>query len=161
MNCGRCSKKTKHKTATEDTKRAKDYILKLTFRATASIAPRRTPWPLQAARSLRRQPTATSSLSTTLPNPYTTISDWAKTPAGFVWGGSGGIGFDPAGNVWALQALRREHVRRCNVEDPILEFDKTGKFIKSFGAGVFVTPHGRHGGRQEGKHHLGHRLCGD
>jgi len=76
-----------------------------------------------------------------LPNPYTTISDWAKAPAGFVWGGTGGVGFDPAGNVWVLQ---RCGANTCagQTEDPILEFDKTGKFIKSFGAGVFVTPHG-------------------
>lgn len=75
-----------------------------------------------------------------LPNPYQTMSDWAKLPDGMTWGGTGGVAVDAKGDVWVLQ--------RCGgttcvdaTEDPIFEFDKSGKFIKSFGAGLFVTPH--------------------
>jgi streptogramin lyase len=76
-----------------------------------------------------------------LPNPYQTISDWATLPPGMTWGGSGGVGFDPAGHIWVLQ---RCGGNTCagSAENPIIEFDKSGKYLKSFGSGMFVTPHG-------------------
>jgi hypothetical protein len=76
-----------------------------------------------------------------LPNPYQTISDFAKLPDGMTWGGTGGAGIDAAGNIWVLQ---RCGANTCagSTEDPVIEFDKTGKYIKSFGSGMFVTPHG-------------------
>jgi DNA-binding beta-propeller fold protein YncE len=75
-----------------------------------------------------------------LPNPYKTVSDWAKLPDGWTWGATGGVSIDPAGNIWVLT--------RCGIDscinatqDPIMEFDKSGKFLKSFGSGLFATPH--------------------
>ena len=97
---------------------------------------------LLAAAALPAQgPTTDPAPNNDLPNPYATISDWAKLPEGMVWGGTGGVGFDPAGHIWVLQ---RCGANSCagQTEDPIFEFDKSGKLLKSFGAGLFVTPHG-------------------
>ena len=76
-----------------------------------------------------------------LPNPYRTIENWAKLPEGWTWGQTGAVTIDRAGHIWVLQ--------RCGgttcvgaTEDPILEFDTSGKLLKSFGAGMFVVPHG-------------------
>ncbi len=76
-----------------------------------------------------------------LPNPYLTIDGWAKMPEGRTWGQTSQLSLDRDGNVWVAE--------RCGgntcagrPEAPILEFDHSGKLIKSFGAGMFVVPHG-------------------
>jgi DNA-binding beta-propeller fold protein YncE len=48
------------------------------------------------------------------------------------WGQVISVYPDARGNVWVFH--RRD--------PPILEFDRSGKFVKSFGAGMFVQPHG-------------------
>ena len=110
--------------------------LKLTLRTAAMLV-----LAIAAGAAFAQAPDADVKPVNDLPNPYQTISDWAKAPAGFVWGGTGGVGADPAGNIWVLQRCGANTCAGAT-EDPILEFDKTGKFIKSFGAGVLVTPHG-------------------
>jgi DNA-binding beta-propeller fold protein YncE len=77
-----------------------------------------------------------------LPNPYKSITDWAKMPAGRSWGSTAGVDIDPDGkSVWVID--------RCGANtcfgsklDPILKFDANGKLVKSFGGGMFVFPHG-------------------
>jgi DNA-binding beta-propeller fold protein YncE len=77
-----------------------------------------------------------------LPNPYKSITDWAKLPAGRSWGSTAGVDIDPDGkSVWVID--------RCGANtcfgsklDPILKFDANGKLVKSFGGGMFVFPHG-------------------
>jgi len=75
------------------------------------------------------------------PNPYLTIDGWAKLPEGRTWGQTSQLSLDRDGNVWVAE--------RCGgntcagrTEAPILEFDPSGKLVKSFGAGLFVVPHG-------------------
>ena len=75
------------------------------------------------------------------PNPYRTVESWAKLPEGRVWGQVPTADVDSHGNIWVLD--------RCGgtgcagrPEDPVLEFDQSGKLLKSFGAGMFVFPHG-------------------
>jgi streptogramin lyase len=77
----------------------------------------------------------------TPPNPYRLVDDWAKLPAGRTWGGTGAVDVDRNGHVWVFE---RCGGNRCDDSklDPILEFDRSGTFIKSFGAGLFVFPHG-------------------
>jgi len=79
--------------------------------------------------------------SNSLPNPYLTIDGWAKMPEGRTWGQTSQLSLDRDGNVWVAE--------RCGgntcadrPEAPILEFDHSGKLVKSFGAGMFVVPHG-------------------
>jgi DNA-binding beta-propeller fold protein YncE len=77
-----------------------------------------------------------------LPDPYGSgIEHWAMLPEGRTWGAASAISIDSHGNIWVLE--------RCGgntcagkTEDPILEFDPSGKFVKSFGSGMFVFPHG-------------------
>ena len=80
-----------------------------------------------------------------LPNPYAAGVSWGQLPAGRKWGSTAGISIAPDGTVWALD--------RCGASgaggatcfgsplDPILQFDQSGKLLKSFGAGVLVSPH--------------------
>jgi streptogramin lyase len=66
------------------------------------------------------------------PNPYRTVEDWAKLPPNIAWGQVISVDPDGHGSIWVLH----------RAEPPILEFDSSGKFVKSFGAGMFVQPHG-------------------
>lgn len=76
-----------------------------------------------------------------LPSPYRTIENWANLPEGRAWGSTAGIAVDGDGNVWVAE--------RCGANTcagsalaPILEFNPSGKLLASFGAGMFVFPHG-------------------
>ncbi len=75
------------------------------------------------------------------PNPYRTVEDHFKLPEGRVWGQVPTVDLDSKGHLWVLD--------RCagtgcvgRTEDPVLEFDASGKLLKSFGSGMFVFPHG-------------------
>ena len=81
-------------------------------------------------------------------NPYKVIRDWAQiTSEKRPWGGSNGVAVDKDGKtVWATDRCSAGTVPGClgtNV-NPVHHFDETGKEIKSFGAGLFVWPHGIH-----------------
>lgn len=78
-----------------------------------------------------------------LPNPYRTIADWAKLPEGRKWGAAAGVDVDRHGNIWVAE---RCGANSCAGSDlaPILEFNSSGKLLKSFGAGMFIFPHGIH-----------------
>ena len=67
-----------------------------------------------------------------LPNPYRPVENWAQLPAGMEWGQVISVQPDAHGNIWVFHRK----------DPPILKFDRTGKLIKSFGAGMFVQPHG-------------------
>jgi streptogramin lyase len=75
------------------------------------------------------------------PNPYRTIENWAKLPDGRTWGSAAGVDIDSHGHVWVAE---RCGANSCEgkTDDPILEFDTSGKLLKSFGGGMFVFPHG-------------------
>ena len=84
-----------------------------------------------------------------LPNPNpTVILDWAPLPDGRVWGSTAGIDIGPDGHVWAYDRCGGGLDGGCEANpelDPIFKFDKdTGEVLTSFGAGLFVTPHGFH-----------------
>ncbi len=77
-----------------------------------------------------------------LPNPYKSITDWAKMPTGRTWGASAGVDIDPDGkSVWVLDRCGANTCFGSNL-DPILKFDASGKLVKAFGGGMFVFPHG-------------------
>lgn len=80
-----------------------------------------------------------------LPNPNpVVIKDWGRLPEGRTWAPTSGVDIGPDGHVWSYD--------RCGPPDngcdgstfaPILKFDRqTGRILKSFGAGLFVSPHG-------------------
>jgi DNA-binding beta-propeller fold protein YncE len=72
------------------------------------------------------------SATNNLPNSYRPVENWAQLPVGVHWGQVIGVQPDAHGNLWVFHRS----------EPPILEFDASGKFVKSFGAGMFVQPHG-------------------
>ena len=82
------------------------------------------------------------------PNPYKSVFDWAKMPQGRTWGSSAGVDIDPDGkSVWVIDRCGANTCYGSNL-DPILKFDASGKLVRSFGAGMFVFPHGIHVDRQ-------------
>jgi hypothetical protein len=91
----------------------------------------------------RAQSPSDSMPNNTLPNPYRTIENWAKLPDGRTWGAAAGVDVDRQGNIWVAE---RCGANTCDGSSlpPILELDPSGKLLKSFGAGMFVFPHGLH-----------------
>lgn len=72
------------------------------------------------------------SATNNLPDPYHPVENWAQLPAGVQWGQVISAQPDAHGHLWVFHR-----------SDPaILEFDASGRFLKSFGAGMFVEPHG-------------------
>jgi sugar lactone lactonase YvrE len=79
-----------------------------------------------------------------LPNPYETVSGYLKMPAGRSWGSTSAVDIDKDGrSVWVAERCGANTCAGSNL-DPILKFDATGKLVKSFGAGLFIFPHGIH-----------------
>src|SRR5262245_6892205 len=78
-----------------------------------------------AAASLVQQPA---------PNPYSPVQNWAKLPASVQWGQVSGVEFDSRGNLWVIH----------RAEPPIMAFDASGNFLRSFGDGMFVQAHSLH-----------------
>ena len=93
------------------------------------------------------QPPAASPLGArnNLPSPYLPGVSWGLLPGGRKWGSTAGIVVGPDGNIWAIDRCGAHGSRGTNCADspldPILEFDPSGKFLKSFGKGLFVSPH--------------------
>ena len=75
------------------------------------------------------------------PNPYRTIENWARLPEGRTWGATAGVDIDAHGNIWVAERCGANTCEGSNLA-PILEFDSSGKLLKSFGAGMFLFPHG-------------------
>jgi sugar lactone lactonase YvrE len=75
-----------------------------------------------------------------LPNPYRTIEGWAQL--GRAWGSTSAVDIDPDGrSVWVAE---RCGANSCLGSDlpAVFKFDANGKLVASFGAGMFVSPHG-------------------
>ena len=82
-----------------------------------------------------------------LPNPYHAGVDWGQLPAGRKWGSTASVTTAPDGTTWVVD--------RCGVSGaggttcagpnaavaPIFQFDTSGRLLKSYGAGLFVSPH--------------------
>ena len=78
------------------------------------------------------------------PNPYRTVENWAKLPDGRKWGQTISVDIDRDGkSIWVFE---RCGGTSCDGSDvaPILKIDPSGNVTKSFGAGMFVFPHGLH-----------------
>ena len=74
-------------------------------------------------------------------NPYRLEAGWAKYPAGRKWGSTSGVDIDRAGNIWAFERCGARDCADSKLET-ILQFDRSGNVIKSFGGDMFVFPHG-------------------
>src|SRR5437660_1583428 len=64
---------------------------------------------------------------------YQLVENWAQFPPGITkWGSATGVDVDARDNVYVLH--RNEAV-------PIMVFDRNGKFLRSWGQGMFKTTH--------------------
>ncbi|MEQ1772599.1 MAG: peptidyl-alpha-hydroxyglycine alpha-amidating lyase family protein [Burkholderiales bacterium] len=74
---------------------------------------------------------------------WRTIAEWAQMPEGRTWGSTSTLDVDRAGNVWVFE---RCGANACSESalPPVVQFDPAGKFVRGFGAGLFVFPHGIH-----------------
>lgn len=80
-------------------------------------------------------------------NPYRTLDNHFQMPAGRVVGSTAGITIDRDGSsVWAFERCASNNCVGSTAA-PVLKFDASGKLVTSFGAGLFVRPHGIHSDR--------------
>ncbi len=76
------------------------------------------------------------------PDPYRAVENWGKPlPDGRAWGSTNAVTVDEKGNVWVAERCGGNSCADSPL-DPILEFDASGKLLRSFGGGMFVVPHG-------------------
>jgi hypothetical protein len=75
------------------------------------------------------------------PNPYRTVQGWFQLPEGRTMGSTSAVDVDSQGHIWVAE--------RCGVNScagsslaPVLEFEPSGKLLRSWGAGMFIFPHG-------------------
>ena len=78
------------------------------------------------------------------PNPYTTINGYFDLPGDRVWGATGAIDISPDGeSIWVAERCGTNSCAGSDI-DPVVNFDQAGNVIGTFGAGLFVWPHGFH-----------------
>lgn len=80
-----------------------------------------------------------------LPILYQPGVHWGRLPDGRRWGSAVGIDVGPDGTIWAVERCGQFGFggRPCIdfPVDPIVQFDASGRFLRSFGGGMIVTPH--------------------
>ena len=76
-----------------------------------------------------------------VPNPYVADPSFLKLPAGRTMGSTSAVAVDSRGHIWVAD---RCGVNSCanSTLDPVMEFGPDGRFIKAFGRGMFLFPHG-------------------
>ena len=87
-----------------------------------------------------------------LPNPYKLVEGWPTLPAtmnGGRWGEVIRVHVARDGNIWVFHRCfnivppgSAICIGRGEANPPILQFDPSGKLLKSFGAGLLAYPHG-------------------
>ena len=93
---------------------------------------------------------ATVAPTNDLPNPYRTIENYFKLPAGRTWGSTSAVDIDKDGrSVWVAERCGANSCAdpatgQMSPLDPVLKFDASGKLVKSFGAGTIAFAHGIH-----------------
>jgi sugar lactone lactonase YvrE len=77
-------------------------------------------------------------------NPYQTVEGWFKMPEGRAWGSTSAVEIDPDGkSIWVAERCGANTCAGSSLP-AVLKFDASGKLVTSFGAGLFVFPHGIH-----------------
>jgi len=85
-----------------------------------------------------------AAAATAQPNPYRTVEGWAKMPEGRTWGATSAVDVDRDGkSIWVAERCGANTCAGSSLP-VVLEFDESGRLRTSFGAGIFVFPHGIH-----------------
>jgi 6-bladed beta-propeller len=134
--------KQKHRAKNQDRLRSFAFLL-LAMIGACGVAMRAQ----QAQQTQNQYPKPTE-----LPNPYRLVKGWPTLPAsmnGGRWGEVIRVHVAADGNIWVFHrcfnvvpAGSATCINRGPANPPILEFDPSGKLLKSFGAGLFAYPHG-------------------
>src|SRR5947207_1018436 len=76
-----------------------------------------------------------------LPQPYRTTRDWGELPPGVKWAAVTAVEPAPDGSIYVIH---RCFANSCagRPEAPILKYNAAGKLLATWGAGMFVFPHG-------------------
>jgi len=76
-----------------------------------------------------------------LPQPYVTTRDWGELPPGVKWAAVTAVEPAPDGSLYVIH---RCFANSCagRSEAPILKYNSSGKLLATFGAGMFIFPHG-------------------
>jgi len=82
-----------------------------------------------------------NTLLPNVPNNYTIYEDLVNMPDGRAMGSSNAVDVDSQGNIWVFERCGANSCSGSNV-DPILKFSPEGEILTSFGARMFVFPHG-------------------
>jgi DNA-binding beta-propeller fold protein YncE len=98
---------------------------------------------MRRAGSLGLAFTVAAALATeSQPNPYRRVEGWARLPEGRTWGSTSAVDVAPDGtSIWVAERCGANSCAGSDLSS-VLEFDASGKLVKSFGAGMFVFPHG-------------------
>ena len=73
---------------------------------------------------------------------YTIQTDFFKLPAGRSIGSTSGLAINPDGaSIWVFDRCSANNCLDSSV-NPIMQFDLQGNYLTSFGANLFVRPHG-------------------
>jgi NHL repeat-containing protein len=82
-----------------------------------------------------------------LPNPFQAGVDFGQLPAGRKWGSTASVTTAPDGTIWVTDRCGNSGAggTTCGGAsakiDPVFQFDTSGKLLKAWGAGMFVSPH--------------------
>lgn len=77
------------------------------------------------------------------PNPYRRVTDWGQLPDGLQWAAVMGAEPGPDGNIYVLHRCFQNSCAG-RTEPALFAFAPSGKLLRSWGAGMFVFPHGFH-----------------
>jgi sugar lactone lactonase YvrE len=95
---------------------------------------------------------ATAQVTDSQGNPYQVVANHFKLPEGRTMGSAAAIDIDHDGrSVWVFERCGGASQALACADSqlaPVLKFDASGKLVTSFGAGMFVSPHGIHVDRQ-------------
>ena len=101
-----------------------------------------TAWGSQAAAQVGGS--ATMAPTNDAPNPYQTVTGWAKLPEGRTWGSTSAVEIDKDGvSIWVAERCQVNSCSGSNLAS-IFKFDANGNMMKSFGEGLLNFPHGIH-----------------
>jgi sugar lactone lactonase YvrE len=73
--------------------------------------------------------------------PFTRTDNYLKMPNGRHMGSTSSVAGDSHGNIWVAERCGANDCAGSSL-DPIMEFDAKGNFLKAFGAGKLLFPHG-------------------
>jgi hypothetical protein len=82
-----------------------------------------------------------------LPNPFSAGESWGPLQPGRTWGSVASVSYAKDGTIWVADRCGEYGsggsacIGKNIGVDPIFQFDKNGKLLKHFGAGLFVNVH--------------------